>query len=54
MALKNLIEDGVVEVVKGDTADACNALDHEMYRLFDNWEEEVAEKRVIRILQGSL
>ena len=50
IALKGLIEDGVVKVK--DTTNACHALDHEMHRLFDTWEEEIVEKIAIRILEG--
>lgn len=50
MALKSLVEDGIIKVK--NITEACQKLDHEMYRQFDNWEEEVAEKKAIRILEG--
>jgi hypothetical protein len=50
IALKSLIEDGIV---KADATKVYHALDHEMHSQFDNWDEETAEKRAIRILMGN-
>jgi hypothetical protein len=50
LAIKNLLE---YEIIRGDKKEACSAIDVEMKTLFDEWEEEVAEKKANCILQGN-
>ena len=49
LAVKNLLE---YEIIRGSKKEACSAVDHEMKVLFDELEEEVAERKAIRILEG--
>jgi hypothetical protein len=49
IAVKNLTKDGTI---KADESTVYHELDHEMHCLFDVTDEETAERRAIKILQG--